>query len=111
MTLDAQRWERLERYARWKRHSFRIEKLPNDILAYIAVEYLSNTDICNLLTAMIPASRFLRSRVIDLNLRPASMNLSRDTRTRVWGSVERTRERDVYPRGIHGGHLPLVRGK
>ena len=46
------RWDRLERYARWKSDRMKLEKMPNDIISYMIRSFLPYTDMRNLLTAM-----------------------------------------------------------
>ena len=50
------RWERLERYSRWKQNRLRLDMLPGDVLLTIT-GLLSHADICNLLNALFSVPR------------------------------------------------------
>lgn len=47
------RWERLERYARWRHRPPSLPHLPNDLLHYIAFHFLSPQDHYNLIEALV----------------------------------------------------------
>ena len=54
--IGEKRWERLERYCRWKQGRFRIERLPNDVVLLI-ISHLIHADVCALLNALYAVSR------------------------------------------------------
>lgn len=49
------RWERLERYSRWKQSRLRIDRLPNDVVLNI-ISFLAHDDVCSLLNALYAVS-------------------------------------------------------
>lgn len=50
------RWERLERYSRWKQARLRIDLLPNDVMLNI-LGFLIHEDVCTLLNALYAVPR------------------------------------------------------
>ena len=50
------RWERLERYCRWRQKRLRIDRLPNDAVLHV-IGFLYHEDVCALLNALYSAPR------------------------------------------------------
>lgn len=50
------RWERLERYSRWKQARLRLDRLPNDVVLNM-FPFLDHEDVCALLHALYAAPR------------------------------------------------------
>jgi hypothetical protein len=55
-TIGETRWERLERYCRWKQGRLRIDRLPNDTVLQI-IGHLIHADVCALLNALYAVPR------------------------------------------------------
>lgn len=69
MTTTTTRWERLERYARWKSGRLCLDRLPEDVLGYLIQHFLTVDDLDNLLTARTGRRPSLARRA-DLALVP-----------------------------------------
>lgn len=52
--MDAARWRRAERYARWRQRRLRLDHLPFDVLA-VVVNFLPHAAVCHLLHALFDA--------------------------------------------------------
>ena len=66
------RWERLERYSRWRQRRLRIDRLPHDVVLNV-ISFLDHADVCTLLNALYAVPRAnIRSRS-EVGLVPAEL--------------------------------------
>lgn len=65
-----QRWLRLERYSQWKQCKFPLLRLPDDLVEYIIVSFMSREDMCRVIAAIIGKTPLLRSESDVDNIPP-----------------------------------------
>ena len=68
------RWERLERYSRWKQPRLRLDRLPNDVLLNM-FPFLDHRDLCALLHALYAAPRENIRHLREVHLVPDELRL------------------------------------
>ena len=72
--MDGGRWERLERYARFRQRRFRLDHLPDELLLHVC-SHLAHEDVCAVLVALYSAPRdnvtaASQCHVVPTTLRP-----------------------------------------